>query len=51
MGELSGVWVVEMAGGVETEAGESHQTSLEDEGVKGGDKVLVNSGHALFLRG
>ena len=31
-GELSGVWVVEMAGGFETEAGGSHQTSLEDEG-------------------
>ena len=32
MGELSGVWVVEMAGGFESEAGGSHQTSLEDEG-------------------
>ncbi len=31
-GELSGVWVVEMAGGFETEAGGSHQTSLEVEG-------------------
>jgi len=35
-GEWSGVLVVEMAGGFETEAGGSHQTSLEDEGVKGG---------------
>ena len=34
-GELSGVWVVEMAGGFETEAGGSHQTSLEDEGEGG----------------
>ena len=31
-GELSGVWVVEMAGGFETEAGGSHQISLEDDG-------------------
>ncbi len=31
-GESTGVWVVEMAGGFETEAGGSHQTSLEDEG-------------------
>ena len=31
-GELSGVCVVEMTGGFETEAAGSHQTSLEDEG-------------------